>query len=102
MTKPLDTPEDPVLEARIQHALLPYIHRLTPAALAEARRLLTVVLTTHPVAAPLMNRLRERRAPGSSGVVTCEEDAAEDAVPQHQAHGNGKPNKQNKKKKGPR
>ena len=61
-------PEDPILEARIQHALSPYIGRLTPKALAEARRLLNLVLTTHPVAAPLMNRLRERIPPGKSGV----------------------------------
>lgn len=61
-------PEDPILEARIQHALKPHLGRLTPKALAEARRLLTLVLTTHPVAAPLMNRLRERSPPGRSGV----------------------------------
>jgi hypothetical protein len=60
--------EDPVLEARIQHALKPHIGRLTPKAMAEARRLLILVLTTHPVAAPLMNRLRERSPPGRSGV----------------------------------
>lgn len=61
-------PEDPVLEARIQHALKPYAHMLTPEALAEARQAVTLVLTTHPVAVRLMNRLRERSVPGSSGV----------------------------------
>jgi hypothetical protein len=64
----MGAPEDPVLEARIQHALKPHAHRLTPKGLAEARRLLTLVLTTHPVAAPLMNRLRERSPPGRSDV----------------------------------
>jgi hypothetical protein len=58
--------EDPVLEARIQHALAPYVDRLTPAALAEARRMLTLMLTTHPVLAPLMDRVRQGEA--STGV----------------------------------
>ena len=46
---------DPVVEARIRHALAPYEGRLTPEALAEARRVLTVILTTHPVLAPLIH-----------------------------------------------
>lgn len=67
---------DEVLEARIQHALAPYVGRLTPDALAEARRLLTVTLTTHPVLAPLVEQLREPIAAGASGVVAQEEPAA--------------------------
>ncbi len=66
-------PEDPALEARLQHALAPYAGRLTPKALAEARRLLTVTLTTHPVLAPLMDRVRDQGVPGASGVVAKEE-----------------------------
>jgi hypothetical protein len=62
---------DPVLEARIQHALAPYVGRLTPAALADARRMLEVVLTTHPTLAPAMDRLRQatrdREAAGGEG-----------------------------------
>ena len=68
--------EDPVLEARIQHALKPYLGRLTPEALTEARRALTLVLTTHPVAVRLMNRLRERNPQGASGVTTTPAEAA--------------------------
>jgi hypothetical protein len=61
-------PDDPLLEARILHALAPYQDRLTPTALAEARRLLTVLLTTHPVLEPLMDRVRQGAAPKTSGV----------------------------------
>jgi hypothetical protein len=72
---------DDVLEARIQHALAPYVGRLTPDALAEARRLLAVTLTTHPVLAPLVEQLHASAAPGASGVVTTEDDAAADDRP---------------------
>jgi hypothetical protein len=62
---------DPVLEERIQHALAPYVGRLTPLALQEARRTLEVILTTHPTLAPAMERLRqaarEREAAGGEG-----------------------------------
>jgi hypothetical protein len=71
MTRPA-VPDDPALEARIQHALAPYRDRLTPAALAEARKVLTVLLTTHPVLAPLMDQVRQSAAPGSSGVAVKE------------------------------
>jgi hypothetical protein len=65
-----------VLEARIQHALAPYVGRLTPDALAEARRLLTVTLTTHPVLAPLVEQLQGPAEAGASGGVATEEPAA--------------------------
>jgi hypothetical protein len=73
---------DPVLEARIQHALAPYRDRLTPAGLAEARRMLTVLLTTHPVLSPLMERVRQgtKAAPETSGVAP-KDDAAGSAAP---------------------
>src|SRR5262245_16816174 len=89
-------PEDPILEARIQHALKPYAHMLTPAALAEARRTLTLVLTTHPVAVRLMNRLRERSTPGSSGVAPTSAGAAVTEEPKRPAQGN------KMKRRGPR
>jgi hypothetical protein len=57
---------DPVLEARIQHALAPYVGRLTPAALEDARRMLEVVLTTHPTLAPAMERLRQTARDGEA------------------------------------
>lgn len=86
MTKEPDPAEDPVLEARIVHALAPYVGRLTPEALAEARVLLTVALTTHPVLAPLMDEVRQQAA-GSSGVVQ-KEDAGADVDPAAEsAHG---------------
>jgi hypothetical protein len=71
-----------VLEARIQHALAPYVGRLTPEALAEARRLLTLTLITHPVLAPLVERLQQPVAPGgASGVVATDDDAALGELP---------------------
>ena len=99
-TDPPDAPqpEDPVLEARIQHALKPHIGRLTPKALAEARRLLTLVLTTHPVAAPLMNRLRERSPPGRSGVSLSPGNEEATPEPEQRAQGGDK----DKTKKGGR
>jgi len=76
-----------ILEARIQHALAPYVGRLTPEALAEARRLLTVTLTTHPVLAPLVERLQEPvAAGGASGVVAKDDDAALGELPAGKAH----------------
>jgi hypothetical protein len=68
MTDRPAAPPDPALEARIQHALGPYQDRLTPAALAEARALLTVMLTTHPVLAPLMDQVRQASAPAVPAV----------------------------------
>ena len=78
-----------VLEARIQHALAPYVGRLTPAALAEARRLLTVTLTTHPVLAPLVDRLQERAA-GASGVLTKEGNPTPGELPAAKERGGPK------------
>jgi hypothetical protein len=70
-----------ILEARIQHALAPYVGRLTPDALAEARQLLTVTLSTHPVLAPLVEQLQGSAAPGASGVVAKDDDLAPGELP---------------------
>lgn len=66
---PCPLEEDPVLAARVERALRPYAGRLTPEALAEARRALALVLSTHPQTAALLDRIRQSGAPGSSGVV---------------------------------
>jgi hypothetical protein len=86
--------DDPVLEARIQHALAPYQDRLTPAALAEARRLLTVMLTTHPAMVPLMDRVRQGASPKKSGVATkggAEKGEAPVVPPKRAKRGKGRP-----------
>jgi len=62
-------PADPVLEARIEHAVKPYVGRLTPEALAECRRVLALILTSHPRTAALLDRIRQPSVPDSSGVV---------------------------------
>lgn len=85
-------PEDPVLEARIERALAPYKDVLTPEALAEARLLLSVTLTTHPDVAPLMERLRQGAAkkgdaPETSGVVVKDEPG--ESRPASRAPGRG-------------
>jgi hypothetical protein len=77
MSNPADEPEDPILEARIDHAVAPYVGRLTPEAILEARRFLRVTLTTHPVLAPLMDQVRAEAASGASGVVPTTEEAEE-------------------------
>jgi hypothetical protein len=89
MTQEPAAPADPALEARIQHALAPYVGRLTDEALAEARLLLTVALTTHPVLAPLMDQVCEQAA-GSSGVVQKDEPGQDDDLPAAESRGGAK------------
>ena len=69
---------------------MPYVNRLTPKALAEARKLVTVVLTTHPVATRLMDRLREQSTQGSSGVRASRAGEAPAREPERRALGNVK------------
>jgi hypothetical protein len=90
MTTKNPAAEDPVLEARLQHALKRYRKRLTPEGLAEARRMLTLVLTTHPVAAPLLDKLRTRTAPDTSGPRPSEEPAAPEQAADSLATAKGK------------
>jgi hypothetical protein len=60
---------DPIVETTIEDVLRPYVGRLTPEALEEARRSLSFVLHTHPHATRLLDQIREKLAKGS-GVVT--------------------------------
>ncbi|WP_437730260.1 hypothetical protein [Sorangium sp. So ce1335] len=67
---------DPTLEARVDHAVAPYAD-LLPAQDLEALRALTArFLATHPVAAPLVDRIRPRTPPTSSGEVDRRDPAA--------------------------
>ncbi|MFO0758594.1 MAG: hypothetical protein U0359_19025 [Byssovorax sp.] len=67
--------EDPLLKARVDAAIAPYEGRLAPEALAECRRMLTVLLLTDPEAAPLMERIRSHFDTNRSGVLTRGEPA---------------------------
>ncbi|WP_437669487.1 hypothetical protein [Sorangium sp. So ce131] len=78
MSSPRPEPDDadPILEARVAHAVTPYAD-LLPAHDLEALRALTErFLATHPVAAPLVERLRPRTPPASSGEVERRDPAA--------------------------
>src|SRR4051812_25805784 len=61
--------EDPVVEECIRDALGPFVGVLSPEALADHRRFLVAFITTHPVAAPLYERLRKRPTNEVSGEV---------------------------------
>jgi hypothetical protein len=80
---PIEIEEDPIVEACLRDALSPYESALSPEQLADYRRLLIVFIKTHPAAAPLYERLRERPAVlAASGVVARDGDtAAEGAAP---------------------
>jgi hypothetical protein len=67
--------DDALLQARIDRAVEPYEKRLSPAVLTECRRMLAVILTTHPDAAPLMERIRAELAKKGSGVVARRDPA---------------------------
>ncbi|WP_437720596.1 hypothetical protein [Sorangium sp. So ce861] len=78
MSSPRPEPDDgdPILEARVARAVAPYAD-LLPAEDLEALRALTArFLATHPVAAPLVDRLRPRTPPASSGEVDRRDPAA--------------------------
>ncbi|WP_437897783.1 hypothetical protein [Sorangium sp. So ce124] len=61
---------DPLLEACLADALGPYLGALSPEEIEDYRRLLTIFIKTHPVAAPLYDRLRARPpVPSESGEV---------------------------------
>jgi hypothetical protein len=78
MSSPRPDPDDgdPILEARVAHAVAPYA-ALLPAEDLEALRALTRrFLATHPVAAPLVDRLRPRPTPAASGETPRKDPAA--------------------------
>lgn len=58
---------DPVVEAEVQRATAAYRHLLPPEAFAEMQGLVGDVLATHPVAAVLVSRIRERGPVERSG-----------------------------------
>lgn len=66
MTEP---PADPTLEAELDRALDPFRDRIAPDLLAAMRETLADVLTTHPVGARLLARVRPPPAVARSGDV---------------------------------
>jgi hypothetical protein len=59
--------EDPILKARLDHAVVPFLDLFPPEDIDGLRDLAAEFLTGHPVAVRLMDRLRERPVPASSG-----------------------------------
>ncbi|WP_437874560.1 hypothetical protein [Sorangium sp. So ce513] len=67
---------DPTLEARVDNAVAPYADLLPAEDLEALRALIARFLATHPVAAPLVDRLRPRTPPTTSGEVDRRDPAA--------------------------
>jgi hypothetical protein len=78
MSSPRPEPDegDPTLEARVAHAVAPYADLLPPEDLEALRDLTRRFLATHPLAAPLIDRLRPRPTPMASGEVERRDPAA--------------------------
>jgi hypothetical protein len=62
-------PHDPVVEECIADAMAMCEGIMTPEEILEHRRFLTLFITTHPMAAPIYERLRVRRLGKRSGDV---------------------------------
>jgi hypothetical protein len=58
---------DPLVEARVEHALDLCRDLLPPEDLAPLRDTLELFFATHPIAAPLLDGLREREVKSGSG-----------------------------------
>jgi len=78
MSSPRPEPDDgdPTLEARVAHAVAPYAGLLPDDDLDALRDLTRRLLATHPVVAPLVDRLRPRAAPSASGETERRDPAA--------------------------
>jgi hypothetical protein len=59
--------EDPTLAAEIERAVAPYRALFPAEAIATMEDILEHALTTHPVGAALLDRVRPRAAPDRSG-----------------------------------
>ena len=64
-----DADANPIVTECIEDALAPYQDLLPPEMLEGFAQTLDLFLTTHPVAAPMVARLRPRPAPDTSGEV---------------------------------
>jgi hypothetical protein len=72
MSTPPKPPMDPIVEAQIERSLSRYAGLVPPEMMATMREVLEDALTTHPVAVKLVDHLRERVAPDTSGTVPKE------------------------------
>lgn len=70
--------EDPILAAEIERAVAPYRALFPAEAIATIEDILEHALTTHPVGAALLDRMRPRAAPDRSGAQA--KDGGADAV----------------------
>lgn len=74
--------EDPVVEEILRDSLDALEEFLSPEEMIDHRRVLTMVIKTHPAALPLYERIRTRRAPiGVSGDMVREGVDEEPAPP---------------------
>jgi hypothetical protein len=80
-----DTDEGPdlFLAAEIERAVAPYRRLFPEDVIATMEEVLEHALTTHPVGASLLDRVRPRAAPDRSGSQT--KDGAPGAVPDKKA-----------------
>jgi len=77
-----DEKPDPLLEAKLDRALLPYVGLLPPEILAEFRDHLADFMTTHPAMERMLARLRPPPVVAESGEVpTSNEKPSEAADP---------------------
>jgi len=63
----IDTEPDPFLAAEIERAVAPYRRLFPEEVIATMEEILQHALTTHPVGAALLDRVRPRIAPDRSG-----------------------------------
>jgi hypothetical protein len=67
MQDPNDRESNPIVLECVEDALAPYRDLLPPELLSEFGETLEAVLTSHPLAAPVVERLRPRAVPSHSG-----------------------------------
>jgi hypothetical protein len=72
--------EDPLVEECVSDALAPYVGVLSPEELTDHRRFLILFITTHPAAAPLYRRLRQRPPLSESGEISRDTAASDQDV----------------------
>jgi hypothetical protein len=92
MSTPRPEPDDrdPILEARVEHAVEPYAGLLPDEDLEILRAMTRKFLAMHPVAARLMDRLRSRATPDASGETARREpEALAEAAQRLAAKANG-------------
>ena len=79
--------EDSIVQQIIEASIATYRHRVTPEMLADMREVLVLFLTSHPVAARVVDSLRPRAGRVSSGQVVRETAAEAEPARKDRASG---------------